>query len=260
MTRRQRTRLASGIVAGTLILGSAGAALATNSGAGSPMMGGSTNTALTGGMMGSGSGNMLGGYGSGGMMGNYDPGTMMGGGAGQMMGRLYQPTSPAPVRDLTQARQRVEQYLQQVGNTALKVDEVMQFQRNFYAIVKDTSTGHGAFEVLINQDTGAVYLEYGPAMMWNTEYGMAGHGMGYQQPSGPMTISATQARQIAQQWLATHQSGTTTETPDQFPGYYTLHILKDGKVTGMLSVNGYSGQVWYHAWHGAFVRMKDLGA
>jgi hypothetical protein len=47
---------------------------------------------------------------------------------------------------------------------------------------------------------------------------------------------------------------------EQFPGYYTVHILKSGKVTGMLSVNGYSGQVWYHTWHGAFIQMKDLGA
>jgi hypothetical protein len=29
-------------------------------------------------------------------------------------------------------------------------------------------------------------------------------------------------------------------------------------VAGMLSVNGYTGQIWYHTWHGAFVQMKDL--
>jgi len=26
----------------------------------------------------------------------------------------------------------------------------------------------------------------------------------------------------------------------------------------MLSVNGYSGQVWYHNWHGQFVDMLEL--
>jgi len=31
-------------------------------------------------------------------------------------------------------------------------------------------------------------------------------------------------------------------------------VEQDGKVIGMLSVNGTSGQVWYHTWHGAFVQ------
>jgi len=25
----------------------------------------------------------------------------------------------------------------------------------------------------------------------------------------------------------------------------------------MLSVNGYTGQIWYHTWHGAFVDMSE---
>jgi heat shock protein HslJ len=39
----------------------------------------------------------------------------------------------------------------------------------------------------------------------------------------------------------------------QFYGYYTLDFSKDGKVSGMLSVNGYSGQVFLHTWHGSFI-------
>lgn len=42
----------------------------------------------------------------------------------------------------------------------------------------------------------------------------------------------------------------------QFPGYYTMDFLKDGKTAGMLSVNGYTGQVWYHTWHGNFIGEK----
>jgi len=101
----------------------------------------------------------------------------------------------------------VQRYIDQFGNPNLAIDELMEFQRNFYAIVADKSTGHGAFEVLVNKATGAVCPEYGPAMMWNTTYGMMGHVMGYQQPSGPMTVSATQAAPIAQRWLAQHQPG-----------------------------------------------------
>jgi hypothetical protein len=75
----------------------------------------------------------------------------------------------------------------------------------------------------------------------------------WQQPTGQPTVSADQAQQIAQQWLDKNQSGSTTEAADTFPGYYTLHITKDGQLMGMLSVNAYTGAVWYHTWHGAFV-------
>jgi hypothetical protein len=73
------------------------------------------------------------------------------------------------------------------------------------------------------------------------------------QPTGQPTVSADQAQQIAQQWLDKSQSGSATEAADAFPHYYTLHVTKDGQVTGMLSVNAYTGAVWYHTWHGAFV-------
>jgi heat shock protein HslJ len=79
-----------------------------------------------------------------------------------------------------------------------------------------------------------------------------------QQPSVAPSVSPDQAQQIAQQWLDQHQSGSTTETADAFPGYYTLHIAKDGTLTGMLSVNAYTGQVWYHSWHGAFVASTEV--
>ena len=72
-----------------------------------------------------------------------------------------------------------------------------------------------------------------------------------------MTVSKDRAGQIAQGWLDANQSGAKIEEPDTFYGYYTLHFTKDGKVAGMLSVNGYSGQVWYHTWHGAFVQEKQ---
>ena len=73
--------------------------------------------------------------------------------------------------------------------------------------VKDPSGAvvAGANCTLVNKATGTVMLEYGPAMMWNTQYGMMRQMMGYQQPSGAMTVSAAQATQIARQWLAQHQ-------------------------------------------------------
>ena len=30
------------------------------------------------------------------------------------------------------------------------------------------------------------------------------------------------------------------------------------RLYGMLSVNGYNGEVWYHDWHGRFLNMEEL--
>jgi hypothetical protein len=200
-----------------------------------------------------GPGRMMGGRGATGQ--GYGPGMMGGGG---MMGG-WGATSPQaqPINSLDDAKQAFQRYIDATGNENFALDDVMQFQWNYYAFVNDTSTGQGAFELLANPQTGAVFPEMGPGMMWNTEYGhMAGFGMmgGYfPRPGVQPSVSADQAQQIAQRWLAANQPGSATETPDSFPGYYTLHITRDGAITGMLSVNAYTGQVWYHTWHGDFV-------
>jgi hypothetical protein len=87
-------------------------------------------------------------------------------------------------------------YIDATDISYLALDEVMQFQANYYAIVKDTSTGEGAFELLANPQTGAVLAEMGPNMMWNTQYGhMAAFGLmgGFvQQPSVAQSVSTDQ--------------------------------------------------------------------
>jgi hypothetical protein len=99
-------------------------------------------------------------------------------GWGMMGGRYaYRPAQPTQVHTLAAARTEAQQFANRLG---LRVDEVMQFQRNFYAKLVD-SRGNGATEVLVDSSTGVVSIEYGPAMMWNTRYGMgrsAGSMMG----------------------------------------------------------------------------------
>jgi hypothetical protein len=219
-----------------------------------------------GGMMGgSGAGTGAGMMGQGGMMGGPGSGSGMLGGVGAQQA--------APLGSLGAAKQAFQAYLDRTGNQDLALDEVMQFQWNYYAIVKEKSSGNGAFELLADPRTGAIFPEMGPNMMWNTKYspmasyggGMMG-GMGGFAPGGMMsgtwgptgpatqpTVTADQAQQIAQQWLDQYQPGSATEAPDSFPGYYTLHITKDGQISAMLSVNAYTGQVWFHTWHGAFI-------
>ncbi|WP_329245451.1 hypothetical protein OIE43_21145 [Streptomyces pseudovenezuelae] len=174
--------------------------------------------------------------------GSWGPG-MMGQG---MMGNWWLAGNGNRVQTLDQARQRATVFADRLS---LKVGEVMQFSRNFYAELESTG-GRPATEVLVNPADGAVQVEYGPAMMWNTDYGMH-HGR-----QGQTRVSAAQAGSIAQQWLRNHSTALTALTagdPESYPGYYTLHTMKSGKITGMLSVNAYTGQVWDHSWHGAYM-------
>jgi hypothetical protein len=146
------------------------------------------------------------------------------------------------------------------------VDEVIEFNNNYYVSLREKSTQIGAFEILIDKSTGRTMPEP-PNMMWNTKYGMrSGTAMSGMMGSfgvagtGPMTVTSAQARDIAQRWLHTNQPNATANTPDPFYGYYTVDFERAGKLAGMLSVNGYSGHVWYHTWHGGFIQVKDLGA
>lgn len=201
-----------------------------------------------------------------GMMG----GGMMGGGAFGGFGRSPN-VQPLTVDEATEA---VENYLNRLGYQDLQVGEVMIFDNHAYVKVEDPAAGRGAFELLVDPVTRAVYPEYGPAMMWNVEYGMMGRrgrggygGMmgGMMAPFGgprtpipydpaSLTVTAEEAVQIAQDYLDDVFPGmTVADEVDAFPGYYTLHTLQDGQVVGMLSVHGYTGQVWYHFWHGTLL-------
>ncbi|HEY3290204.1 MAG TPA: hypothetical protein VGK87_08770, partial [Anaerolineae bacterium] len=66
--------------------------------------------------------------------------------------------------------------------------------------------------------------------------------------------NAADALKAAQAYLDANLPGAkTAEDADTFYGYYTIEILRDGKVAGMLSVNGFTSQVFLHTWHGNFI-------
>lgn len=174
-----------------------------------------------------------------GLVGQAPWGPMMGGswaGEGQSVGSL------------DAAHERAQGYADRLG---LVVGEVMEFSNGYYAELV-TADGEGATEVLIDPDTGAVGLEYGPAMMWNTAYGMHPRG-----DSTSASISAERAQVIAQDWLDANRPGLTAGQAEPFPGYSTLHTLRGDEIEGMLSVNATTGAVWYHTWHGTFIAMTD---
>ncbi len=73
-------------------------------------------------------------------------------------------------------------------------------------------------------------------------------------PSAQMPVSMAQARDDAVQYLKTYLPNAAVEDQgDTFYGYYNFDVLQNDKTYGMLSVNGYTGQVWYHTWHGAYI-------
>jgi hypothetical protein len=244
-------------------------------------------------------------YGPGGMMGNYSrngnnaygPGGMMGGNGG-MMGMMnmmggngnmmsgygYNNANLTPLT-VDQARAAAEKYLAELDNSDLQIAEVMIFEDNAYVVVKEASTGNGAFELLIDPASQIAYPEHGPNMMWNLKYGGLNHQymmgnsrmMGMMGSNGgmmgryswnsttpadvsaEMTVTPEQAIEYTQKYLDTNISGATAATDlIKFYGYYTLDFETDGKVAGMLSVNGYSGQVFLHTWHGTFIEESEI--
>ena len=209
---------------------------------------------------------------------------MMGG----MMGQWYQrPQAQSnPPITLEQAKTTAQQYLASTGNSNLAIKEIMEFQYSFYIIYYEKDTGIGAFEMLIWKQTptsgtmgggmgmgaggmmggsyatiGAIVPEPGPNMMWNTKYNPMGQGMmgnwNRQYTSGT-TIANDQAAQIAQTYLDSNFKNAEVEMATQFYGYYTFDFTVNGKIAGMLSVNTYTGQVWYHSWHGTFIQEVEF--
>ncbi len=166
-----------------------------------------------------------------------------------MMGGGYVlPGNGRRVDSLPAARQRAQLFADELG---LRAGEVMQFANGFYAELR-TTDGRAATEVLIDQTNGAVTVEYGPAMMWNTGYGM--HAA---TAATPDRVAATEAARLAEQWLREQRPGLSVHEAEAFPGYYTLHTLRNEKIVGMMSVNAYTGAVWYHTWHGRYIAMSE---
>ncbi|BAJ64681.1 MULTISPECIES: hypothetical protein [Anaerolinea] len=205
-------------------------------------------------------------------------GGMMGNGNNMMYEYNRQGNNNVKPLSIDQAKQAVENYLPNLNNPDLETKEIMIFDNHAYVRIIEKSTGIGAMELLVDPVSLAVFPEHGPNMMWNLKYGMmsgwngmmgggmmGGRGMmrGYyttpDSVSAEMTVTPEQALEAAQQYLDQEFPGYTTgEDAEPFYGYYTIDIVKDGKTTGMLSVNGYTSQVFFHFWHGTFIEMSEF--
>jgi len=161
--------------------------------------------------------------------------------------------------DIEEVKTRLESYTESLGPNYL-VAEIMEFSNNFYAVIVERHTGNGAFEVLVDPYTGVITPEPGPNMMWNLKYGMHSRGMmGLTVQASEMPITEDEARSIALDYLSHRFKGDVElMEPTRFYGYYTIDYMINGKIHGMLSVNGFSGDVWYHSWHGEFIQEIEM--
>lgn len=197
-----------------------------------------------------------------------------------MMGQWSQQRQTASSTPITvdQAEAIAQRYLVSLQNPNLAIKEIMEFQNNFYVVYYEKDTGIGAFETLIWKQapssgmmgggmmghgmmTGVIMPEPGPNMMWNTKYSMMRGMMGSRSQmstSSQMPVSEQDARSVAETYLSKNFAGAEGEGITRFYGYYTVDFEQNGKIVGMLSVNGYSGDVWYHSWHGYFIQEKEL--
>lgn len=179
-----------------------------------------------------------------------------------MMGLSAWGTTAKPV-DIDQAAAQVQQFLASTGFKNLVVNHVMEFSNITYVVVKEKDTGRGAFELLVTP----YGITWEPqAMMWNTKYGhMAGAGVpgGFRcsglvgQPA-PAALTLSQAQDVAQKYLDQAFPGAKVSEGTEFYGYFTFDFDQAGQVAGMLSVNAYTGQVWYHSWHAQFIAERDM--
>lgn len=157
------------------------------------------------------------------------------------------------VSDIEQAEDVVEKYLVELGND-FEIEEIMEFSNHFYIIVQEENMGVNAFELLVDRYTGSISYEPGPNMMWNQKYGHMGM---ITNPNASMSIDIQEASTYAQEWLDRNYKDAGVEEVKAFYGYYTMDVSKNGTIFGMLSVNGFTGEVWYHSWHGDFIRMEE---
>jgi hypothetical protein len=184
--------------------------------------------------------------------------------------------------DFETLEDRVNDYLDEFEE-ALEIADIFIFSdTDYYYSIVEKDTGMGAMELLVNPYTGNVYLEYGPNMMWNLKYGMMrnqntyGYGgmMRNQNRSeqwyddydndnyvldGEIEVnklSFDEALSKGNEFLKRQPGGySLSDSYHEFYGYFTFHVENEGDASGMLSVNAFTGEVWFHDWHGDLIEI-----
>lgn len=154
-------------------------------------------------------------------------------------------------------KEYVSDFVKREFGSGYKPSDIFIFKdSSYYISVIETDTGRGAFEMLFDPDTREFKPEPGPNMVWNEKYGMMGKNMMglnqiFENDYNKNQVSRKEALVYAKEYLDKNEGNiNVNEEGHEFYGYYTFHTKKDNKPYGMLSVNGRTGEVWYHDWHG----------
>jgi len=209
-----------------------------------------------------------------GMMGEYNEDNNFSNGYGHMMGGYgwgeFQDFDVEDLKPIDELTENVKEYLGNF-NGDFEIEDIFIYSNSdYYFSIVEKETGRGAMELLVNPVSGYVYPEHGPNMMWNIEYGMHGN-RGYGGRMGMMRgfnyevdeeneISVEDALEKANDYLSELDGDLTAkEGGHAFYGYYTFHVNEGEALKGMMSVNAYTGDVWYHNWHGDLVDIISVG-
>ena len=213
-----------------------------------------------------------------GMMGDGDynmPNNSFDIGGGTMHGERGTSNTGAKI-DLEDLEHGVNSYIGEYEEELVNSDIFVFENSVYYFSIMEEDTGMGAMELLVNPYTGDIYPEFGPNMMWNLKYGMHGSGGRGMMGRGMMggragndsfsaddvernAISIKDAQSAAAQYISGRADDTYTVSIEghEFYGYYTFHLEQNGETVGMMSVNGFTGDVWYHDWHGTVEQVID---
>ncbi len=182
---------------------------------------------------------------------------------------------------LDELTDEVEGYIKRYDENLAISDIFIYEDTDYYFSIMEKDSGRGAMELLVNPYTNEVYPEFGPNMMWNLKYGKhrggsmmggrtfgRGHGMmgfydddySYKNNNYIVenAITSKEAYNEGVEYLERNSNELTLgEEFHEFYGYYTFHVESDGETVGMLSVNGFIGDVWYHDWHGKLIEIVE---
>jgi len=161
--------------------------------------------------------------------------------------------------DLKDLNQNVENFVKAI-NMNYEIDVILTFTNSdYYYSIKDSESGKGVLELQINPLTGVIYPEFGPNMMWNTNFNIS--DMNSRNGMNNLTfrddfknndiISLEESIILARKYFENLDMIYDVDQEGlEFSGYYTLYVKDNNKTIGLLSVNYYTGDIWYHAWHG----------
>jgi hypothetical protein len=140
--------------------------------------------------------------------------------------------------------------------TGIQLVRIIETSKYFYMAFRETGSGIGAFEILADPVTGQFGLETGPTQLWNTKYGFWGS-------SNVMNnnIPREQAQFRAMTYLKNQNSASSIDPdPIVFYGYYTFFERQADQIIGVISVNGFTGDVEPHSWLGNVLQTKEFSS